>query len=167
MCTVCACVCVCVSLTTVLKSSFWGRMLLQDRQSAWQSLCPWSHRQSSSRATTVFMAGPTNCCATQNNADTHVQRNSSKILPVSLWVLSCHTRLFQFSLRSHASYRDKIFLRKAVHEREHRNETFLFCSHFKLTTNKNYPCHVSYIWLTHQQQQFLTSNSAGIKNNKL
>lgn len=86
----CVCVCVCAPLTTVLKSSFCGRMLLQDRQSAWQSLCPWSHRQNSSRATTVFMAGPTICCTTQNNADTRVQRNSSKDLPVSMRAVVSH-----------------------------------------------------------------------------
>ena len=55
ICSVCVCVCVCVFLTMVLKLSCLGMMLLQARQSFWQSLCPGSHRQSSSRATTVFM----------------------------------------------------------------------------------------------------------------
>lgn len=41
--------------TMVLKLSCFGRMLLQDRQSAGQSPCPGWHRQSNSRATTVFM----------------------------------------------------------------------------------------------------------------
>ena len=52
---ICKCVCVSRFLTIVLKLSCFGRMLLQDRQSVWQSLCPGSHRQSSSRATRVFI----------------------------------------------------------------------------------------------------------------
>lgn len=51
----CVHVCLCALLTMVLKLSCLGRRLLQDKQSAWQSLHPGSHKQSSRRATTVFM----------------------------------------------------------------------------------------------------------------
>lgn len=47
-----------VLFTMLLNLRCLGRKTLQDRQSAWQSLCPGSLRQSSSRTNTVFMVPP-------------------------------------------------------------------------------------------------------------